>query len=142
MCGIFGLIGTPWRDGARAALDALRTRGPDDSALLDLGDVVLGHTRLAVIDHGQASVAENDIAQVQQRTVVGPTGAQRIERRPGAVTPRRAYQAEDSAHRLGMPGVLVSVVPSKQVFVVAGSEQSRSFPYVLSDQVETEGREQ
>src|SRR6266704_1446728 len=34
------------------------------------------------------------------------------------------------------------VVPSKQVFVIAGSEQSRSFPYVLSDQVETEGREQ
>src|SRR5205809_3060746 len=50
MCGIFGLIGTPWRDGARAALDTLRTRGPDDSALLDLGDAILGHTRLAVID--------------------------------------------------------------------------------------------
>jgi len=50
MCGILGLIGTPWRDGARAALDTLRSRGPDDSALLDLGDVVLGHTRLAVID--------------------------------------------------------------------------------------------
>jgi asparagine synthase (glutamine-hydrolysing) len=50
MCGIFGLIGTPWRDGARAALDTLRSRGPDDSALLDLGDAVLGHTRLAVID--------------------------------------------------------------------------------------------
>src|SRR5258708_9897312 len=40
----------PWRDGAGAALDPLRTRGPDDSALLDLGDAVLGHTRLAVID--------------------------------------------------------------------------------------------
>ena len=50
MCGIFGLIGTPWRDGAGAALDTLRTRGPDDSALLDLGDAILGHTRLAVID--------------------------------------------------------------------------------------------
>src|SRR5207248_6243887 len=36
--------------GARAALDTLRSRGPDDSALLDLGDAVLGHTRLAVID--------------------------------------------------------------------------------------------
>src|SRR6267378_2897736 len=50
MCGIFGLIGTPWRDGVGAALDTLRTRGPDDSALLDLGDAILGHTRLAVID--------------------------------------------------------------------------------------------
>src|SRR5256885_4326968 len=50
MCGIFGLIGTPWRESARAALDTLRARGPDDSALLDLGDAVLGHTRLAVID--------------------------------------------------------------------------------------------
>ena len=50
MCGIFGLIDTPWRDGARAALDTLRTRGPDDSAVLDLGEAVLCHTRLAVID--------------------------------------------------------------------------------------------
>jgi asparagine synthase (glutamine-hydrolysing) len=50
MCGIFGLIETPWRDGARAALDTLRSRGPDDCALLDLGDAILGHTRLAVID--------------------------------------------------------------------------------------------
>ena len=76
------------------------------------------------IDHGQASVAENGVAQVQQRTVVGPTRAQGIERSPGAVTPRRAYQAEDSAHGLGMPRVFVRVVPSKQVFVIAGSEQS------------------
>ena len=50
MCGIFGLIDTPWRDGARAALDTLRTRGPDDSAVLDLGEAILCHTRLAVID--------------------------------------------------------------------------------------------
>src|SRR5204862_3759408 len=94
------------------------------------------------IDHGQASVAENGVAQVQQRTVVGPTRAQGIERSPGAVTPRRAYQADDSAHGLGMPRVAARVVPSKQVFVIAGSEESRSFPYVLSDQVETQGREQ
>ena len=50
MCGIFGLIDTPWRDGAGAALDTLRTRGPDDSAVLDLGEAILCHTRLAVID--------------------------------------------------------------------------------------------
>ncbi|MGB5080855.1 MAG: asparagine synthase (glutamine-hydrolyzing) [Burkholderiales bacterium] len=50
MCGIFGLINTPWRESAQAALDSLRSRGPDDSALLDLGDAILGHTRLAVID--------------------------------------------------------------------------------------------
>src|SRR5437773_2465387 len=50
MCGIFGLIDTPWRDGAGAALDTLRTRGPADSAWLDLGEAILCHTRLAVID--------------------------------------------------------------------------------------------
>lgn len=50
MCGIFGLVATPWRDHAAAALAALRSRGPDDTQLLDLGEVVLGHTRLAVID--------------------------------------------------------------------------------------------
>lgn len=50
MCGIFGLIDTPWRASAPAALDTLRLRGPDDAELLDLGGVTLGHTRLAVID--------------------------------------------------------------------------------------------
>jgi len=50
MCGIFGLIDTPWRESTQAALDSLRLRGPDDSAVLDLGEVILGHTRLAVID--------------------------------------------------------------------------------------------
>lgn len=50
MCGIFGLIDTPWRESASAALNTLRARGPDDSAVLDLGDAILGHTRLAVID--------------------------------------------------------------------------------------------
>jgi asparagine synthase (glutamine-hydrolysing) len=50
MCGIFGLIGTPWRDNAEHALAALSSRGPDDSELLDLGEVQMGHTRLSVID--------------------------------------------------------------------------------------------
>jgi len=50
MCGIFGLIETPWRGSATAALDTLRARGPDECKLLDLGEAILGHTRLAVID--------------------------------------------------------------------------------------------
>jgi asparagine synthase (glutamine-hydrolysing) len=50
MCGIFGLIDTPWRDSAQPALDALRSRGPDECALIDVGAAALGHTRLAVID--------------------------------------------------------------------------------------------
>ncbi len=50
MCGIFGLIDSPWRTGAVKALDALRRRGPDDAELVELGDAVLGHTRLSVID--------------------------------------------------------------------------------------------
>ncbi len=50
MCGIFGLVDTPWRDQAATALAALRSRGPDETQLLDLDEAVLGHTRLAVID--------------------------------------------------------------------------------------------
>lgn len=50
MCGIFGLIGTPWRSGAAAALDTLGRRGPDERTSLDLGEAIFGHTRLAVID--------------------------------------------------------------------------------------------
>jgi len=50
MCGIFGLIETPWAEDAGKALDVLRSRGPDEHKLTDLDGAVLGHTRLAVID--------------------------------------------------------------------------------------------
>ncbi|GAB4168664.1 MAG: asparagine synthase (glutamine-hydrolyzing) [Rhodocyclaceae bacterium] len=50
MCGILGLVATPWGGNAEAALATLDSRGPDERALLDLGEARFGHTRLAVID--------------------------------------------------------------------------------------------
>lgn len=50
MCGILGLIDTPWQQSASRALAALAQRGPDDSGLTSVGGATLGHTRLAVID--------------------------------------------------------------------------------------------
>lgn len=50
MCGILGLIGTRWRDDAARALAALKLRGPDEQRLSTIGEAVLGHARLAVID--------------------------------------------------------------------------------------------
>ncbi len=58
MCGIFGYLTTNPDKGGRAVLEtalrALRHRGPDDSALLEIGDdslrCGLAHTRLAIID--------------------------------------------------------------------------------------------
>lgn len=50
MCGILALVDTPWEAGAAAALASLHSRGPDDRDMLHFPGVVLGHTRLAVID--------------------------------------------------------------------------------------------
>lgn len=50
MCGILGIIGTRWRDSAATALATLRSRGPDEQTYAQLGEAVLAHTRLAVID--------------------------------------------------------------------------------------------
>ena len=50
MCGILGFVGSPWRDHWQAALEKLRSRGPDGDGMLDMGDALLAHTRLAVID--------------------------------------------------------------------------------------------
>lgn len=50
MCGILTLIDTPWQGDAAAALETLRSRGPDESAMARLPGAVLGHVRLAVID--------------------------------------------------------------------------------------------
>lgn len=50
MCGIFGLIATPWREDAEKALASIASRGPDERSLVDAGAACLGHTRLSVID--------------------------------------------------------------------------------------------
>lgn len=56
MCGIFGVFGTGAAkvspEAAAAAIEALRRRGPDGSGLWrdEGGGVLLGHTRLSVID--------------------------------------------------------------------------------------------
>lgn len=50
MCGILGFIGSPWAAHVQPAIDALRSRGPDEQSVLDLGEAVFAHTRLAVID--------------------------------------------------------------------------------------------
>ncbi len=50
MCGIIGLIATPWQDSAPAALATIRSRGPDEQQLWRGQEACLGNTRLAVID--------------------------------------------------------------------------------------------
>ena len=50
MCGILGLIATPWQKDARAALAPLTPRGPDEQQLFEAEGACLGNTRLAVID--------------------------------------------------------------------------------------------
>lgn len=50
MCGILALVDTPWEVQAAASLATLHSRGPDDQDIARFPGVVLGHTRLAVID--------------------------------------------------------------------------------------------
>jgi len=50
MCGILGFVGNPWREHVEPAIATLRGRGPDEQSVLDLGEAVFAHTRLAVID--------------------------------------------------------------------------------------------
>ncbi|WP_319241445.1 asparagine synthase (glutamine-hydrolyzing) [uncultured Propionivibrio sp.] len=50
MCGILGLIDTPWQDHAQAALAAIAKRGPDEQSFCNVAKGLFGHTRLSVID--------------------------------------------------------------------------------------------
>ena len=50
MCGIVGLVATPWQADAEAALGALFTRGPDAQKLATEGEAILGTARLRIID--------------------------------------------------------------------------------------------
>jgi asparagine synthase (glutamine-hydrolysing) len=50
MCGIVGLVGTPWQADAEPMLAALFARGPDAQSLATEGEATLGTARLAIID--------------------------------------------------------------------------------------------
>src|SRR5690349_13758726 len=50
MCGIVGLVATPWQADAEPMLGALRARGPDAQKLAIEGEATLGTARLRVID--------------------------------------------------------------------------------------------
>lgn len=62
MCGIVGWVGTTWQENAPAAIQALKKRGPDHQSLQVIDHVLLGHTRLAVIDlvAGQQPMTSQD----------------------------------------------------------------------------------
>lgn len=60
MCGICGGIAYSEKGGARlnripAAVESMRLRGPDQKGIFVDGDVVLGHTRLSIIDLSDAA---------------------------------------------------------------------------------------
>jgi asparagine synthase (glutamine-hydrolysing) len=50
MCGFLLAVGDLFRSDFAAALETLKSRGPDAREVLTHGDVLLGHARLAVID--------------------------------------------------------------------------------------------
>jgi len=54
MCSISGIVGRGGREAVVRMNEAQRHRGPDDAGLVQCGDVVLGNTRLAIIDTSAA----------------------------------------------------------------------------------------
>lgn len=54
MCSIAGILGNAAREVVARMNEAQRHRGPDDQGVVQCGDVVLGNTRLAIIDTSDA----------------------------------------------------------------------------------------
>src|ERR1041384_8628949 len=54
MCSIAGILGSGTREAVARMNEAQRHRGPDDQGLIRCGKVVLGNTRLAIIDTSAA----------------------------------------------------------------------------------------
>lgn len=50
MCGLAGCFGTRDETTINRMLDALGHRGPNDRGIFSYGDIVLGHTRLSIVD--------------------------------------------------------------------------------------------
>lgn len=62
MCGIAGCFGSQDKETINRMLDALPHRGPDDRGLHVNGKLVLGHTRLSIVDvaHGHQPILTAD----------------------------------------------------------------------------------
>jgi asparagine synthase (glutamine-hydrolysing) len=62
MCGLLGMIDTPWNDDFDAALDTLTPRGPDERGVWQRESVAMGHRRLSIIDlvSGHQPMATSD----------------------------------------------------------------------------------
>lgn len=50
MCGIVVAIGGASEDLVRTMMDRIKHRGPDGSGVASIGEVILGHVRLAILD--------------------------------------------------------------------------------------------
>ncbi|MGW8195402.1 MAG: asparagine synthase B [Desulforhopalus sp.] len=62
MCGIAGCVGTAEEATINKMLDALTHRGPNDRGIYNNGNMVLGHTRLSIVDvaHGHQPILSKD----------------------------------------------------------------------------------
>lgn len=62
MCGIAGCVGTAEEATINKMLDALIHRGPNDRGIYNNGKMVLGHTRLSIVDvaHGHQPILSKD----------------------------------------------------------------------------------
>ena len=62
MCGIAGCFGRRDEQTINRMLDALTHRGPNDRGIHVKGDMVLGHTRLSIVDvaHGHQPILNDD----------------------------------------------------------------------------------
>lgn len=65
MCGIAGCVGTAEEETIVKMLDALGHRGPNDRGIYNNGRMVLGHTRLSIVDvaHGHQPILTEDERQ-------------------------------------------------------------------------------
>src|SRR5215470_4026626 len=54
MCSISGIFNASKPDAVRRMNDAQKHRGPDDQGIVECGQLVLGNTRLAIIDTSEA----------------------------------------------------------------------------------------
>ncbi|MFO7605755.1 MAG: asparagine synthetase B, partial [Desulfurivibrionaceae bacterium] len=62
MCGIAGCFGSTDEATINRMLDALHHRGPNDRGIHVTGNMVLGHTRLSIVDvaHGHQPILSED----------------------------------------------------------------------------------
>ena len=95
MCGIAGCFGKRDEKTVNRMLDALGHRGPNDRGVHTLGNTVLGHTRLSIVD--VATGGQPIMTRDKQKAVISNGEIYNFKKLRASLQPEHRFRTKSDA---------------------------------------------